>query len=309
MNPERLKSLTTLVTHDNCADGTGSALLIKDVVPNIKVIKMSPGSDEIRNLPITENTIFCDITPAESTASTWKTARAIVLDHHIGNKDIIDLFEEDGVYECGDGISGATLAFKHVWMPLASDAKKANERLREISEFAALVGIKDTNVTSSKRWKESCAQQAALTFYPFKQLMDGFPSMHQEMMTGEQLVLNNIIDANKAIAEAYSFQYKDKKVLTFSNVRLSTEVSNIIGNQYDVVVGCNIKGAGAGSHTVRYTFSMRSHTGFNVMLLAKKYAGGGHEAAAGFQYTTNVSGANPFIQFETLFKMYMDTIN
>lgn len=180
---EVLKQVTDVFCHKNCADGTASAMILKDAfrmlgteptftflaynTPEHKAAQAT--SDGSRVL------LFCDFTPwAPSSPGTEqgradllelmtdhanKYADVIVLDHHAGAEDVVACFGSYGVFadiKTEPGVSGAVLAYREVWGPvhqfryagLTNNETRENRQLTR--EFAEYVGMRDTWQTQIK---------------------------------------------------------------------------------------------------------------------------------------------------------------
>ena len=163
---EKLRSLRILLTHgypDNpCPDGLASALIVRDALPLIEVRFLVHGTRELEELVPEPGMLFCDIVPPAARAAEFVAAGAIVLDHHVAARSVVEMFGELGVYAdaCSEpGVSGAVLAFREIWLPVKNaevahlrrgvpwqdilQAQHLDARNR-ISRFAMLTGIRDT---------------------------------------------------------------------------------------------------------------------------------------------------------------------
>ena len=126
---EKLKALKVIVSHENCADGLASAMILKDVLPKAKVVFLQYGTPDHVNLVAEEGMIFCDFSPPPARAQEFVDVGAIVLDHHKTAKAVVALFGDLGVFadEKDDpGVSGAVLAYREVWLPLLTERPKAD---------------------------------------------------------------------------------------------------------------------------------------------------------------------------------------
>lgn len=135
----KLQAVKTIVTHDNCADGLASAMILRDVLPKAQLLFLQYNSPDHLNLEATEGMLFCDFSPPAGRVEEFTKAGAVVLDHHKGAKDIVAAFGEFGVFadEKDDpGVSGAVLAFREVWLPLVH--KGRIETLTEEQKFERL---------------------------------------------------------------------------------------------------------------------------------------------------------------------------
>lgn len=138
---DQLKSVKTIITHDHCPDGTASAILLHDVLPDAEVKFVQYNTEAHRTLVPTPGMLICDFSPFlpkkeveiegekkqvpdYEKVQPFVDAGVIVLDHHKGAKKLVEMFGANGVFadeETEPGVSGAVLAFRHVWLPLRND--------------------------------------------------------------------------------------------------------------------------------------------------------------------------------------------
>src|SRR5574338_261520 len=158
---EKLCAVETIITHDNCPDGTASAILLHDALPHAKIVFLQYGTDAYKALEPSPNTLFGDICPpiqtnkvvveAEGVGSNpvekyvideadrqrlqaFVDAGGLILDHHKTARPVVEAYGTNGVF--GDevsepGLSGGLLAYRHVWRPVmeaAYEAAKAASR-------------------------------------------------------------------------------------------------------------------------------------------------------------------------------------
>jgi hypothetical protein len=155
--------VTKLITHDACADGLGAAMIVKDALPHVEVVFAQHGTPSLDALEPTAGLLFCDISPPRERAAAFVEAGAIVLDHHRHARDVVELFGDRGVFAdeiAHPGVSGATLAYWHVWV----HARRAESS--QVEEFARLVGVRDTWQTKSPSWELACDLFASLMGMP-----------------------------------------------------------------------------------------------------------------------------------------------
>lgn len=145
---DKLRSIKHLITHKDCADGIAAAMIIKDVLPDVKVSFQHYDDPQHMSHVPEEGALFCDFSPfypkppkddasdedkaeyaklrdlAEQRIMAWIEMGAIVLDHHRSQKAVVERFGELGVFadeHKEPGVCGATLAFREVWQHLAKD--------------------------------------------------------------------------------------------------------------------------------------------------------------------------------------------
>lgn len=200
---DKLKAVKTIITHDNCADGLMSAILLKDAYsqiglsPEIKFVQY--GTEAYKTLKPAPDVLFCDFSPFvpdikvmvdgvetkvpdPEKLKPWVDSGQIILDHHKGAKAIVAAHGDLGVF--GDevdhpGISGAFLAFREVWLPfyyfahlkgVPDEHDKVVETVESEAhtarDYAVLVGIRDTWQNKDPRWREACILAEVMRFYP-----------------------------------------------------------------------------------------------------------------------------------------------
>lgn len=163
--------VTTLVTHDACADGLASAMIVRDALPDVEVIFAQHGTPSLEELAPRAGMLFCDIAPPRARAQAFADAGAIVLDHHKSARDVVELFGDRGVFADEaqtPGCSGAVLAFSAVWL-----ARGGHAGAQTVADFARLVGIRDTWQKTSPSWELACDLHAALMGMPREYWLDG----------------------------------------------------------------------------------------------------------------------------------------
>jgi hypothetical protein len=159
-----VSQVTKLVTHDHCADGLASAMIVRDALPHAEVVFAQYNTPSLEDLPATPGLLFCDITPPRARAAEFVAAGAIVLDHHAHARDIVELFGERGHFADElewPGVSGACLAYQAIWLEF-----HPQDRRNTVREFARLVGIRDTWQKESPDWDHANDLHAALMGLP-----------------------------------------------------------------------------------------------------------------------------------------------
>jgi oligoribonuclease NrnB/cAMP/cGMP phosphodiesterase (DHH superfamily) len=296
MDRNLLTTRTRLITHgyDNseCPDGIASAMLIKHVLPNIEIVFVVYNSPEHRNLKPGEGDIFCDFTPHPDTVDEFLEARAIVLDHHRSQQDIVERFVERGLGVYADeakepGVSGAVLAWLEVWKPL-NEREVSHAR---VMRFARLAGIRDTWQTKHGSWDEACGQAEALRFYGAEYLlkkeaktMAGVPVPYlgpKEEEVGRLLFDKKIAEA-KGLAER-AFIWRDYAIMNRNDMTSDVaEQLRLMGSPVKALVSFGY--STDSDDNFQITYSMRSVADdFDVSKIAKAMDGGGHPRAAGFK--------------------------
>src|SRR5690606_28081532 len=171
MDIKKLQAVKTVVVHDNCADGLVSALLIQEALPNAEILFIQHGTEAHRTLEPTPNMLFCDFTPHPERVDEFAKVGTIVLDHHRTAKWVVErcggIFADENDEP---GVSGAVLAYRHVYKPLVVDQHRTDPGDNHVHEFAerlaTLTGIRDTWQNESPFWNDAIAQQSVLTAFP-----------------------------------------------------------------------------------------------------------------------------------------------
>jgi len=303
---EAINNVKHIITHAHCPDGVASAILLKDILPDAALAFMGYQSRELKALPAGPNMLFCDIVPPEDRAQEFIDAGAIVLDHHKGVKDLIGRFGERGVFadEFDDpGVSGAVLAFEHVWKPLyanssgepCSEEFKAEENAKW---FALLVGIRDTWQRHHPTWTAACNLSAALQFMPWNHWELKEPRFNDAkewrnaIKLGMGIRERHLDRVNHVVKQARFFESAQKtKVWTmpggFHN-EFATDAADVLGDQADLVVTFDHQWDGHQD----LQLSLRSRGAFDCKAFCKEYGGGGHTNAAGC--TVRDVGGGPY---------------
>jgi hypothetical protein len=289
---ERLKRIKKVICHDACPDGTASAILVHDVLPDAEIVFCQYGTKAWHEMPATEGMLFADFSPYPERALEFARAGVIVLDHHkhaqglvenlsVMGKDAIGIFADE---TNEPGVSGAVLAYRHLWDPL----RKYRDDLARLraGQFASLAGVRDTWQRKDAQWDEACAQAEALVFWPVEGLMVGDPfGVNHDVFLNRLYIGSVLVEKKKevvkrALERAWrTTTPKGTRLIVFEGVTLSSDAAEVVGDGADVVAAFEY-GFDGGEHTLR--LSTRSHAGYDVGALAKHYRGSGHTAAAGF---------------------------
>jgi oligoribonuclease NrnB/cAMP/cGMP phosphodiesterase (DHH superfamily) len=280
---DSLLAVRRIVTHDNCADGVASAIILRDALPNARVEFVQYNTPAHRDLRATDGMLFCDMTPPAARVQEFVDAGAIVLDHHKGARDIVDAFGERGVFadEATDpGVSGATLAFREAWSRVVLHHGYSDCCESVLEQLATLAGIRDTWQRNDSRWREACAQAAALRFWPPEMLI-GAPvdALAARLEIGDVLLQRDAERDERSIAEAYRFEVSGIRVVAFEGLHTS-DIAERLEDEADLVLGWHYA---MEDGRARMVVSGRSRGAVSALALAKANGGGGHERAAGFR--------------------------
>ena len=283
---DKLPAVQTLVTHDSCGDGTGSALLIKDALPHVEVVFVQHGTDAFKTLQAKPGMLFCDIIPPADRADEFIAAGALVLDHHRTARSVVERFGENGIFADESkepGVSGTMLAYQHVWKPLCE--AEATPWLRGwVEQFATLVGIRDTWQNRDPRWEAACEQNHLLFFMPNTEwLKMGLRHVATEYehfeWVGEVLARKQAKSVQKSInGGVYRSTKRGTKILIFNSKSNTSDAAEKLGREVDVIIGFGYE---AEHGEAKLILSCRSHADFDCAAFSRSLGGGGHTKAAG----------------------------
>ena len=328
---EKLKAVTTIVSHDNCTDGLSAAMLLHDVLPDAEIIFAQHGTEPYSKLEARPNMLFVDIVPPAERYEEFLKMGAIVLDHHKGVKDIVEKFGELAVFgdeKLNPGISGAPLAYKHVWKPfqvlrreewkkspeydpLYEDMWDAHEKF--IARFAERAGIRDTWQKSNPEWYEATLQGEVLYFWPrdfwlYDTKLEDICRHWDEKFhpVGSILMKKSVKSTQYTLEEAYHFvSERGTKVVCFNSVRASSDIAEALDKDADLIVGFKYKCARNETGVEpKLIFSTRSHTFYDCMSFTKWYGGGGHTKAAGFHVDVKPEDLNAYAYVKAVVNKY-----
>ena len=288
INLDTLKNRKRLITHGNCPDGLASAMLIAHAIPGIEVEFCLYSTEQHTQMDAREGDIFCDFTPHRDRVQDFVDVGAVVLDHHKGALDIIECFRF-GVFadeKSEPGVSGATLAFREVWLPLMFE--QGREAIASKAQhFAEVAGVRDTWQKNDPRWAESCAQAEALMFFGadamLTQAEHGGPFLTEEQFDVGRMLFEKKRDTAHAIAgrcfRVGDFWLHNEGLKYTSDVAEAMRVQGL-DDGAKALAGFGYKVDG---DSLDLVFSLRSlASDFDVAALAKANGGGGHTKAAGF---------------------------
>ena len=298
-----LKSVREIVCHGNCSDGTMSAILLHDALPDARVRFCNYGLAQ-EQLEAKPNMLFCDFSPPADGYQRFVDAGAIVLDHHKSAASIVAAFGDRGVFaderRC-PGVSGAVLAYLYAWRPLKQDLwarqswmrrwwdrKEQAVQLRRAKAFSGLVGIRDTWQTHSSAWSKACALSETLRFFGEESWLvsEPFGSARTvwwgtRLTAGLRVVERHTETVKRRVAAAYRFTTADGlRVLMFSGVPYTSDACELAKDSADLVVGFDFGDMEGGM--VPVIFSTRARGNFDCARFCKECGGGGHSSAAGF---------------------------
>jgi len=311
---ERLKAIKTIISHETCADGLASAMILKAALPEAKIRFIKYNSEEHEKLEAEEGMLFCDFSPHKTRTQDFIPVSVIVLDHH--SKEVVEPFGESGIFadvKVEPGVSGAMLAYRYVYVPLLGENKL-------VKNFANICGIYDTWQTKHPLWDRSREYTEALFFFSKKDWLKEpiFPNFQStwdsRMDIGRVLVEKKDWTVKKALEEAYRATIGPLKVLMVQDTTAINEIAEAAEAGVDIVAGfryylednSNREDWCEGfAKNAKFKVSLRSRKDFNVRELALHYGGGGHVKAASFVETVGTQHENPYRRIIELICDYM----
>jgi len=297
---DKLRTIRTIVTHDNCADGTVSALLLKDALPDAEVVFLQHGTEAFKTLQAKPGMLFCDFSPPADRVQEFVDAGATVLDHHKTAKAVVERFGENGIFAdevTEPGVSGAMLAFREVWLPVRQTRGDTTPWLvAVVTHFATLTAIRDTWQNKDERWVEACKLANLLHFQPNTEwlkiplptLMTNWADTYEWI--GEVLHTKHEKAVTKTLGKSGQYQSrKGTRIVAMNSTSHTSDACEKLGQEADLIVGFGYEVENGAEKII---LSFRSHTGYNCAALARFLHGGGHTAAAGASIP--VSGESPY---------------
>jgi len=326
----KLLAVDEIIVHDNCSDGTASAMILHDCLPNAKVTFLQHGTEPYRMLEPRPGQLFCDISPDPARIKEFLDVGVLVLDHHKKVKNAVMPFVEAGLGAFGDevadpGVSGAMLAFREVWLPLdrvqaelvLSEQEWARrEMLRRnrwiqdqagksaaLQDFATLIGIRDTWQKQDTRWRQACEVSDAVHFWPWEELaMTDWSRWPELLKIGPILYERSLRHVDKAVKGAHRFvSEKGRRVMVFEGTKPTSDASEKMADENDLTIGFALF---VEEGVQKMVFSTRSRGSFDCNAFSAAHGGGGHTNAAGFNQLLKPMDLQPFALVEQLVRNY-----
>ena len=285
---EKIRAVKIIVAHDYCPDGVAGALLLKNVLPDAKVIFCQYSTPEHAALVAEPDMLFVDFSPPKDRVQEFVGAGAMVLDHHKAAKDVVRAFGELGVFadeKEEPGVSGASLAFREVWSRLTTE-KPRDSFYQWVERFARLAGIRDTWQKMNPNWEQACVQSYALHFAPQETwlkigLFNMWMKWHRYDWVGTISAQKHLRAVERVVEKGmWHTNARGTIMCVFQGTKLSSDAAEASGaEKADLICGFDVVYEGG---KAKYLYSTRSRKSFNCMALAQTYGGGGHLRAAGF---------------------------
>lgn len=309
-----LGDVRRIITHYHCPDGIFSALFLLDVMPGLPVQFIQYNTPEHRFLKADPGMLFCDFTPYDSRVSEFVDSGAIVLDHHAKAKDIVGAFGDRGVFadeHVEPEVSGAVLAFRHVWEPLKSQSVSGLAP-DVIADLARLAGIRDLWRRQHPDFEEALALNELMLQLPRDWLIEkglaGVFSDSRFRSMARPYLEEQWRKVHKVIGEALRMTTQGgTRVVIFEGTGHTTNAAEIIHEDADLVIGFRytVERDPDGRSQIKLICSTRSHTTFDCLGFCSQHAGGGgHLRAAGCEIHMPVDAPNPYQHIVLLIEQF-----
>ena len=287
---DKIRAIRRVIVHKCCSDGTLAGAIIKQALPHVVVEECQYSTPEHEHLSAEPGLCFADFSPPASRVQEFVNAGAVVLDHHKGAEAIVRQFGDLGFF--GDevkmpGVSGAVLAYDHIYVPICGQDEA-------LQDFARLIGIRDTFQTGHPRWNEACQISAAVWSLPLGYWLSQKPVINDLV----KLMGNTQIKRREAqVTNAYdqlevirlpgppwspSFGIFADSKSCISDVAELARRKRLCEN----VLGFHFVKDGP-KEPLKLMVSCRSDGRLDSAMLAKYFGGGGHTKAAGFSLPYN----------------------
>jgi len=296
---DKLRSVKTVIAHKSCADGTAAAMIavraLKALGANPEVKFVQYDTKEQHELPAWPNQLFVDITPPLKRWWDWADLDPIVLDHHDTAEAVTAGL--GGVYGYPEE-SGATLAFRHVMMPVVKHLSGSGGSVsaaghEKWAEFAHLCRVRDTWQDKHPDFTAGQGVAHGLSFYGSKDMVqaarEDAVDFDRVRAVGSELYAKLLWKAGVYADSAHLFEAerggRTYKFGVFNcSEKATSEAAHILLDRgCDVAVGYFMLFQ---DDSVCYSVSLRSHKGgVLVNKMAEQLGGGGHPPAAGFRVT------------------------
>lgn len=289
-----ISQVTHIISHKNCPDGIASALICAAALPHTKVSFVMYGEAEYEDFPLPADQVgilghpsigpvqlWVDIIPPAKRAQEFAdTGRCIVLDHHKGAQDVVALFGERGRFadeKVDVGVSGALLAYEHVYLPQMPQALAV-----DVQKFAILTGIRDTWQTQDPRWDDACAQAEYLTLMGFDALCPPNGIDIHVWDNAERFTVGHaLVRRTREAAAEMASKCMRSGMFAIANTRYSSDFAEALreaGDPAQVAVTFQYL-----PDCASIVYSLRAVRGdTDVGAFCKAQGGGGHTKAAGF---------------------------
>ena len=284
--------------HENCLDGFAAAYVahkkFKEKAEYIPLSHNVTGEDILKDKKIKiselkdKEVYFIDFCLKETELKkVQKVAKKlIVIDHHIGTKDLVESLS-GSLFR--DGVSGSYLAQEYFFPK------------NKIPEFIKYISINDTYTFSKneniKKIEKNITSYLATLEFDFKIFQKAEKDFEDKKKFDEIKKLGNILNTN--YLKLVEIQLENAKLIDFEGYKVyAINASSIFRNE----LGHRLALKSKSLFSIIYTFedgelkiSLRGDGKIDLSKLAQKYAGGGHFNAAAFR-TKDEKFINDFIK-------------
>jgi oligoribonuclease NrnB/cAMP/cGMP phosphodiesterase (DHH superfamily) len=303
MDISLLKSVTKICVHDNCPDGTASAIILKEAL-NLdpeQIVFAQYQSSEYKEMKAEAGLLFCDCTPPFDRIQEFVDAGTIVLDHHKEARDIVAAFGERGVFadkKTEPTVSGAGLAYREAWQPMLGKLTCFSRSFAE--EFSLLAGVRDNWQLENPLWKKAREHAAILMFFSnemwkgiwLSQLASQWDDKYGWL--GKILVDKDNERAASIAEKRWTYRTDSGLVIAIVPSRFISDVSDRLEDECELVIGFSYTKNDPGCYP-GLLLSLRSFgNSFDCGKFCKSYGGGGHLNAAGCKLETTDTTLNPY---------------
>jgi hypothetical protein len=308
-----IREVKTIVTHEGCADGIASALIIACLLNTADVhgwtIKfVHYNTPEHEGLAAEPNTWFVDMSPPASRVDEFIGLNNVrVVDHHRTARLIVEAFGAGGLFgdeQLEPGVCGALLLWRSLRpqvVDLEYDGQPglySTEFIAFIDRFARLVGIRDTWQRQNPEWDKACVMAEVLRFFGYERLLTRgglrflFDNEVEMSELGQLLIDKHRERVAQAINRGMRAELAGRRVLLMPGIGVTSDAAEMLGDEVDLVVGFD---CAYELDRWKYIYSLRSHTDFDCADFCKNNGGGGHTRAAGFSTIAGLE--SPMIVF------------
>lgn len=293
------KKIQRIIAHDGCPDGIFAAALVKLACPHASVEFYHYGTKATKDMSVSPGMCFVDFSPPAERADEFLKAGALVLDHHIGQRDLTRRFEQQGLGVYSADLSGAAIASKVFFQNLSWSST--------ISDIAELISIRDTWKTTDPRWQKACAISSAVAFLGFERTLECLKNHNFSILTtiGNCCQERRGRDIKRAIDNLVYERSDNLSYAIFEDARgtISDVAEELRSNNTELDFVCGFFYAkDTASSPLKVCFSLRSLRLPGIALqIAKANGGGGHADAAGCNLQSpDVLSASPIALFRLL---------
>lgn len=277
--------------HADCPDGVAGAAIVHRAFPNAYIQfcpsrwEVQPAYEDIRE---NEQVFFVDFAPkpTEMLDILEQTERVTLLDHHQTNVEAYKDFpvEIDGI--CSTRRCAAFLAWQHLFQQ--KDIPPALEFLDDYDRFVLRFQEDSIHFINGV---QALSKMDPTKSYWYELLWEANNTLTQTLQAGRQI--EQFLDVKRLSYPQYTIQFENLHVMVMNQLGSSLDFKYVTDSTIDAVGTWFYDGNedmyvyrlySAPRHT-QFTPNGQEYLGPNLAKIAKKYGGGGHPGAAGFQHT------------------------